>query len=215
MREELFDPQKYWESYFEDIDRDSKEIERLKQSELLQSFCSEYLKVGSRILDLGCGGGRNAIYLATGGYEIHGVDISNAAVELCKKRLARHGLPGDFKQGTFSNIPYPNNFFDGVICIASLDHVSFQMAQESIIEIRRILRIEGIVLLTFDPPETDEDRIHEAEVLSDGTCKFVRGKQKGMLFRRYEDKEIKRLLVDQEVISFKHTEKGARIVIYK
>ena len=211
----MFDPQEYWEAYFKNIDLDSREIQELKYAAVLESFCSEYLKAGSPVLDLGCGDGRNANYLARRGCKIYGIDISNAAVELCKKRLAKQGLPGNFKHGTFDNIPYPDDFFDAVICIASLDHVSFQTAQESITEIGRILRTDGIVLLTFDPPETDEDRIHEAEVLPDGTLKFVCGKQKGMLFRRYKDEEIRKLLADQDVISYKHTEKGARIVIYK
>lgn len=215
MREELFDPQKYWESYFNNIDLDSRGIQELKHAAVLESFCSEHLKAGSPVLDLGCGGGRNAIYLAKRGCEIYGVDISNAAVELCKKRLAKQGLSGDFKQGTCNDIPYPDDFFDAVICIASLDHVSLQTAQESITEIRRISSTRGIVLLTFDPLETDEDKLQETEVLPDGTLKFVRGKQKGMLFRRYEDEEIRQLLVDQDVISFKHTEGGARIIIYK
>lgn len=215
MREELFDPQKYWESYFNNIDLDSKETQELKHAAILESFCSEYLKAGSPVLDLGCGGGRNTIYLAKRGYEIYGIDLSNAAVDLCKKRLKKQGLLGDFKQGTFNNIPYPDDFCDAVICIASLDHVSFQTAQESITEIRRILSTGGVVLLTFDPLETDEDRMHEAEVLPDGTLKFVCGKQKGMLFRRYRDEEIRQLLVDQDVISFKRSAGGARIIIYR
>jgi len=49
--------------------------------------------------------------------------------------------------------------------------------------------------------------------LSDGTLKFVRGKYKGMLFRRYQDEEIKLLLREKNIISFDHTKDGARVVV--
>lgn len=100
-----------------------------------------------------------------------------------------------------------------MICIAALDHVTFEYAEAAIAEIRRVLAPDGAVLLTFDSPDTDEDILDEAEVLPDGTLKFVRGKQDGMLFRRYEDREIKLLLGEQHIISFDHTDDGTRVVV--
>ncbi|OPX18269.1 hypothetical protein BXT86_02110 [candidate division WOR-3 bacterium 4484_100] len=67
--------------------------------------------------------------------------------------------------------------------------------------------------MTFDPEDTDEDILDEVEVLPDGTLKFFRGKQKGMLFHRYKNKEIYTLIGQKNIISFERTEKGTRIVI--
>ena len=209
----MFDPQDYWERRFKGIDPETYDFSKSKPASVLVSFCDNYLKDGATILDLGCGGGRNAHYLAQRGYKVCGVDVVAAAVEFCQKRFTRFNLSGTFKQGAFDHIPFPDDYFSGVICVAALDHITFEGAQAAIVEIRRVLVPSGVLLLTFDPPETDEDILDEAEVLPDGTLRFVRGRQAGMLFRRYQDKEIKSLLGEKNIISFDHTEDGTRVVV--
>jgi len=78
--------------------------------------------------------------------------------------------------------------------------------------VRGVLAPGGVILLIFDPRERDEDIPDEAEVLADGTLEFVRGEQAGMLFRRYQDTEIKSLLGEPNIISFDHTGGGTRVV---
>ena len=74
--------------------------------------------------------------------------------------------------------------------------------QESIGEIRRVLTPGGPLLLSFDSVDMDEDRLHEAEVLEDGTPHFLRGDQAGILFRRYKEFEIEELLGRCQILSF-------------
>jgi ubiquinone/menaquinone biosynthesis C-methylase UbiE len=209
----MLNPRDYWERCFKEINPETYDFSQSKPTSVLPGFCENYLKAGTTVLDLGCGGGRNAHYLAYRGYKVYGVDIATEAVEFCRKRFARYNLSGTFKQGTFDHIPFPNDYFTGVICIAALDHVTFECAQAAMAEIRRVLTPSGVVLLTFDPPDKDEDILDEAEVLANGTLKFVRGKQAGMLFHRYEDREIQLLLGEQHIISFDHTDNGARVIV--
>jgi ubiquinone/menaquinone biosynthesis C-methylase UbiE len=209
----MFNPRDYWEQYFDGLDADTYDFSQSTPAYSLVHFCGTYLKKGAPVLDLGCGGGRNAHYLAKRGYAVYGVDIAAAAIEFCRKRFLRCGLSGMFKQGTFDHIPFPDAFFAGVICVAAFDHVTSDNARVSIIEIRRVLQSGGTILLTFDPPNMDEDRLDEAEVLPDGTLKFVRGKQAGMLFHRYQDHEIMRLIGKKNIISFEHTENGTRVIV--
>ena len=42
--------------------------------------------VKGRVLDVGCGAGRHAIYLQNKGFDVLGIDISPLAIEVCKKR---------------------------------------------------------------------------------------------------------------------------------
>jgi len=209
----MFDPRDYWERRFKGIDPETYDFSKSKPVSVLVSFCDNYLKDGATILDLGCGGGRNAHYLAQRGYRVYAVDTAAAAIEFCQKRFTLFNLSGIFKRGTFDHIPFPDDFFSGVVCVAALDHITFEGAQAAIVEIRRVLAPSEVILLTFDPPETDEDILDEAEVLPDGTLRFVRGKQAEMLFRRYQDKEIKSLLGEENIISFDHTEDGTRVIV--
>src|SRR3990172_12729888 len=47
---------------------------------------------GGRVLDVAMGTGRNALYLASLGYAVTGIDISAVAVERCRADASRRGL---------------------------------------------------------------------------------------------------------------------------
>ena len=53
------------------------------------------LPAGGRALDIAVGSGRNALYLASLGFQVTGVDVSTVAVELCREKAARLGLAVD------------------------------------------------------------------------------------------------------------------------
>jgi len=206
-------PESYWDNAMKNLDLDNFNFKRFKSSSFLKDFCKNHLNPGARVLDLGCGFGRNSQYLAENGYVLIGVDISQHAVEFCRKRFEKFDLQGDFKTGVFNNIPFESGFFSAVVCIASLDHVTFETAEQSIIEMRRTLSSIGHILLTFDPEDTDEDRLNEVEILPDGTLRFVTGDQAGMLFRRYSDSDIESLINRDNIITFTKTKTGNRIIV--
>jgi tellurite methyltransferase len=67
---------------------------------------------GMRILDAGCGSGRNVIYLLNEGYEVFGVDQDARAVSALP--------PGNFRNETVENMSFPDAFADVVISSAVL-----------------------------------------------------------------------------------------------
>lgn len=203
----------YWEKRFKSIDFETYDFANSEPAQPLVNFCEKYIKNDDKILDLGCGSGRNSQYLAQQGFEVYGVDVSFAAIEFCKKRFGKLNIKGTFKQGTFEKIPFTDDVFSCVVCTAAFDHVTFEIARTAIVEVRRVLIDKGFVLLTFDPPDTDEEILDEAEVLPDGTYKFVRGEQEGMLFHRYKDEEIYLLLGKENIVSFDISDDGTRVVV--
>ena len=56
----------------------------------------EKLKAG-KALDLACGAGRNAIFLAENGWQVTAVDNSSAGLEIAKQRAKEKGLKIDFR----------------------------------------------------------------------------------------------------------------------
>jgi SAM-dependent methyltransferase len=204
----MLNPRDYWESRFRELDKETYDFSQSKPSSVLAGFCENYLKIGATVLDLGCGEGRNAHYLAQMGYQVYGVDITAEAVKFCRERFALYDLPG-----TFEHLSFPDDHFAGIICIAALDHVTFESSQIAMAEIRRVLMPNGMILLTFDPLDQDEEILDEAEVLTDGTLRFVRGKQAGMVFHRYKDEEIKSLLGEQNILSYDYSDEGDRVIV--
>lgn len=49
-----------------------------------------------RAIDLGCGAGNYAIYLATRGFDVTGIDLSPAAIEIAKENAAKKGVRCQF-----------------------------------------------------------------------------------------------------------------------
>jgi ubiquinone/menaquinone biosynthesis C-methylase UbiE len=58
-----------------------------------------------RALDLGCGTGRNAIYLAKHGWDTVGVEMVGYAVDVAKERAEAEGAPARFVQGDVTRLP--------------------------------------------------------------------------------------------------------------
>jgi 2-polyprenyl-3-methyl-5-hydroxy-6-metoxy-1,4-benzoquinol methylase len=74
---------------------------------------------GMRVLDAGCGAGRNLIYLLREGYEVFASDQSPAAIE--HTRAIAPTLPAEnLRIEAIENISYPDASFDLVICSAVL-----------------------------------------------------------------------------------------------
>lgn len=74
---------------------------------------------GMRILDAGCGYGRNIVYLLRQGAEVFGVDASADGIEHCRQLAAMvaPGLPPEnFQLAAIEAMPFPAGFADVVLC---------------------------------------------------------------------------------------------------
>ncbi len=74
---------------------------------------------GMRVVDAGCGGGRNIQYLLREGYEVFGVDVSAEAVAEVRKmasELAPRLPVENFQVAGVEAMPFANEFADVVVC---------------------------------------------------------------------------------------------------
>lgn len=96
-----------------------------------------------RILDMGCGSGRNAVPLENAGYEVHGIDSAPESIQICKQFVAHPQL---FREASVAALPYPEGFFDAVLDVGCLhmlpDHVSRATA---LAEVERVLKPGGFL----------------------------------------------------------------------
>lgn len=78
---------------------------------------------GMKILDAGCGGGRNIVWFMRNGFDVFAVDAEAGAIAKIRrvaKSLAPELSPENFQQATLESIPFTNESFDWVICNAVL-----------------------------------------------------------------------------------------------
>jgi SAM-dependent methyltransferase len=103
---------------------------------------------GMRVLDAGCGYGRNLVYLLREGAEVFAVDANADGVEHVRQLAAglAPGLPGEnFRVSAIEAMPFEDGFADVVICNSVL-HFAGDDAQfmAMVMELWRVLRPGGL-----------------------------------------------------------------------
>jgi SAM-dependent methyltransferase len=96
-----------------------------------------------RALDLGCGVGRHALYLAGLGFDTHALDGSAAGVAHLNAEAARNGLPVRASVGMMTALPYPDAHFDYVLSYNVIYHGDPDVIGATVAEIRRVLKPGG------------------------------------------------------------------------
>lgn len=99
---------------------------------------------GKRVLDAGCGGGRNAIAMARYGADVVGVDISEAGLADARKRA--EGLSAvSFQEASLLDLPFDANHFDMIWCAGVLMHTVDP--PRVLDELARVLQPGGLLYL--------------------------------------------------------------------
>ena len=76
-----------------------------------------------KILDAGCGGGRNIVWLMRNGLDVFAIDRDEDAIGVVRqlaKRLAPELSLENFQMASLESIPFPDEMFDWVLCNAVL-----------------------------------------------------------------------------------------------
>lgn len=103
-----------------------------------------------RVLDLGCGAGRNTWYLANHGFEVYGLDNAPTGLKILKKALQERGLKAELRVGdAFTKLPYVDNFFDAVISVQVMQHAKEPTIIKAIKEIIRVVKPNGLIFITL------------------------------------------------------------------
>ena len=102
-----------------------------------------------RVLDAGCGEGRNLVYLLREGFEVFALDENPDAVRRVSQFSAslQTGLPAEnFRVGLVERMPFPDKFVDVVICSAVLHFAKDERHfRAMLMELWRVLRPGGIL----------------------------------------------------------------------
>ncbi|MFJ4225625.1 class I SAM-dependent methyltransferase [Microbacterium sp. NPDC089695] len=108
------------------------------------------------LLDAGCGPGHWTAFLAEGGREARGVDLSAEFVAVAR---TRH--PGiRFEVGSFRALPAEDASLAGILAWYSLIHTPPEEAPLALAEFARVLRPAGTLLLGFFDGEPGEPFAH-------------------------------------------------------
>lgn len=128
--------------YQQHAERFFSETVTVDMSALYQPFVA-HLKPGARILDAGCGSGRDARAFSALGYDVEAFDASAELVELARQHS---GLPVEQKR--FEDVTDVDRY-DGIWCCASLLHVPLAELPGVMMLLARALKPGGVWYVSF------------------------------------------------------------------
>lgn len=211
-----YDYGKYWERCWneEDIQELFNYLDRYfeMRSTEIDIFKENNIK---NICDAACGFGAYSLAFASNGFNVHSFDISETAVKITMNALKKYGLDAEkVKIASILDTGYEDESFDGVVAHSVLDHLTVKDSKTALIELLRITKSNGLVLISFDMVE--EDDLKEPHVLlKDETIQYTYGNRAGMLFHPYDWVGIEALLKDYCILYKAEKGKRERVVILR
>ena len=123
------------------------------QSSLGNRFAAAF-SPGGRILDIGCGSGRDLAELGRQGFQPYGVDGTPEFVQLAQEFHPE--LQGRIVQGLLPDLAVPfGGEFDGVLCCAVLMHIDSTELLHAALAIKRCLKVNGRLLISIPSQRSD------------------------------------------------------------
>jgi tellurite methyltransferase len=97
-----------------------------------------------RVLDVGCGIGRHALFLALEDFSVVGIDASQSALDSARARAAAAGVAVEYRSGSFYELAFPDESFGAVVAWNVIYHGDGAVAARAVAEIHRVLRPRGL-----------------------------------------------------------------------
>ncbi|WP_421378461.1 methyltransferase domain-containing protein [Bacillus salacetis] len=136
-----------WDAFYTDRDKPVPFFEDLPDENLVEYVTKGMIKSG-RVLELGCGPGRNAIYLAEKGFSVDAVDSSEQGIKWAKERSEYKKLDINFIQGNIFHLEFEERSYDVVYDSGCFHHIPPHRRMSYIDLVERALKPGGYFALT-------------------------------------------------------------------
>jgi SAM-dependent methyltransferase/SOS-response transcriptional repressor LexA len=115
-----------------------------------------------KVLDVGCGTGRDLSFLLGNGKDAYGVDPSSEMLVAAHQTIAARGFSSEGRLfvGSLPDLSqFPESEFDGVLCSAVLMHLPEEELFDAVYALRRVLRPGGTLLVSVPVMRNDVDPV--------------------------------------------------------
>lgn len=123
----------------------------LLPSEMFVRLFHKYIKreENSIVLDYGCGTGSNLLYMLEKEVEVHGIEVSQFALDIVYSKLVDTNNKAKLTLFDGKTVPYKDDFFDVVVAWQVLYYNDVEGFQQCMREINRVLKPGGLFIGTM------------------------------------------------------------------
>jgi len=107
---------------------------------------------GQKILDVGCAWGYSLMRLDSMGVFAYGIDVDKPVIEFGKKLAEYNGYKIDLRYSNARNLPFADEYFDGIICAETLEHIPLEERLSVLLEMKRVLKKGSKIVLSTPNP---------------------------------------------------------------
>lgn len=150
---------------------------------------------GEKVIDIGCGTGRDAQLFISDNFDYVGIDASAGMLEEARKSVPS----ANFLQMDFRKLAFPTNYFDGFWAAASLLHIPKKELPTILEEIKKVVKPHGIGFISMKAIKDREEGII-TQTKFGGIKRY---------FAFYKEEELKTILENngfQVIQNFRFTE---------
>ncbi len=165
-------------------------------------FADDLKREGAkRVLDIGCGAGRHSILLGKTGFQVVALDVSETALKTLEGRMKTASMDNiTLVRHDMRELPFVDNYFDGVVCTNVLHHGRLFEIRRAIREVHRVMRRGSwafVVALS-----AADFRKGNGKMLERNTYLFTKGEERGIIHHFFPRKELESCFRRFEIISF-------------
>lgn len=149
-----------------------------------------------RVLDLGCGTGRNSNYLAERGNFVFGLDLAANALKLASERAEKAGLSEQTKylrQSIGDKLTFEDNSFDLILDITASNSIKSSEREVYLKESSRVLKPGGFMILRTLCKDGDQNAKKLLETNPGGELDTYFLKDLGIIERVFSEVDLKNL----------------------
>lgn len=192
----LREPEQFWDEFYSNREKRIPFFENKPDENLVNYFARKLLTSG-KALELGCGPGRNAIYLTEKGYIVDAVDLSIESLKWAKDRAIDKDISINFINKNIFDLHIENSNYDLVYDSGCFHHIAPHRRIDYIDLIKRALKPNGYFVINC----FIEDGPLGGSSISDWEVYRIQSLQGGLGFT---EEKLRRIFQDFECIEVRN-----------
>lgn len=137
----------------------------------------ELIDNGLPVLDVGCGQGRNSLFLARRGHRVHALDPSTVAIEQTRTASTTENLPITTQAGTLESVHRPGHGFGTILVFGLIPILTRGEIDAMVSSIEDLIAPGGLLFITAftteDPKYDGPHRSERTDVYRHGTRTYL------------------------------------------